>query len=117
MRMAKKTKKTPKIPGKTSFDLAPKNRRVLRAAATAALLNGLGLAGCLGAGGGDGKDDSDDSDDDDDDDRFLGFNGVVEIRRKDGRIRRPLPWLPSNDGVPIASALRDLEPIRFFFLR
>jgi hypothetical protein len=103
-------RKKEKIPGKMSFDLAPKNRRVLRAAATAALLNGLGLAGCFGAGGGDGQDDSDD----DDEDRLLGFNGVVEMRRKDGRIRRPLPWLPSNDGVPIASALRDLEPVWFF---
>jgi hypothetical protein len=105
-------RKKEKIPGKMSFDLAPKNRRVLRAAATAALLNGLGLAGCLGAGGGDGQDDSDD----DDEDRLLGFNGVVEMRRKDGRIRRPLPWLPSNDGVPIASALRDLEPVWVFFV-
>jgi hypothetical protein len=101
------TKTPQKIPGKMSFDLAPKNRRVLRAAATAALLNGLGLAGCLGAGGGDGQDESDDEDED----RLLGFNGVVEILRNDGRIRRPFPWLPSRDGVLIASALRDLEPV------
>ena len=49
--------------------------------------------------------------DDEDEDRLLGFNGVVEILRNDGRIRRPFPWLPSRDGVLIASALRDLEPV------
>lgn len=105
MEMIKNIKK---IPGEMSLDLAPNKRRVLRAAATAALLNGLGLAGCLGAVGADGHDDSDDSDED----RRLGFKGVVDMRLNDGKIRRLLPWLlPSSDGVPIASALRDLEPV------
>lgn len=101
------------IPGKISFDLPPKRRRVLRAAAAAALLKGLGLAGCL-IGGGDGHDESDDEEDDRRrllDDVAWCLSGVVEIRLRDGRIRRPLPLLPSNDGVPITSALRDLEPI------
>ncbi len=102
-----------KIPGKISFDLAPKRRRVLRAAAAAALLNGLGLGGCfIGGGGGDGQEESDEEDEE----RRLGWclSGVVDIRLNMGRIRRllppPPPLLPSVDGVPIASALRDLQP-------
>ena len=104
----KKKHQQKKIPGKISFDLAPKRRRVLRAAAVAALLNAFGLGGCLRGGGWVGQDESDEEEED----RRLGWclNGVVDIRRKDGRIRRPLPLLPSVDGVPIASTLRDLEP-------
>lgn len=103
--------------------MAPKRRRVFRAAAAAALLSGLGLAGSLG-----GADEQDESEEDEEDGRLLDgideaeadpagcLSGVVEIRLSDVRMRRLLltelvPLLPSSEGVPMASALRDLQPI------
>lgn len=98
-----------------------KIRRVLRTAAVAALLKGFGRIGCLGAGSGQGGDEHEESEDDGDTDRRLTdepascLNGVVEILLSVGRNRRPLALAPPANGppggVPITSALRDLEPV------